>query len=73
VGFVANKVALGQFSFQYFGFLLPILIPSIAAHSSSSSSGAGTTGPLVADVPSALKSYPMPRIKEIAFWSFLRS
>jgi hypothetical protein len=42
-------------------FPLPILIPPSAPHSSSS--GAGTVGQLVADVPSGL-SYPTPRNKK---------
>jgi hypothetical protein len=40
-------------------FPLPILILPIASHSSSS--GDGTVGQLVVDVPSGLKSHPTPR------------
>jgi hypothetical protein len=68
VGFVVNKVALGQFLSEYFGFLskfsfrfpLQILIPTTAPHSSSSSSSSssGTTDQLVADVPSGFNLTP---------------
>jgi hypothetical protein len=47
VGFVVDKVALGQVSFEYFN--LPIVIPPNAPYSSF---GAGTVDQLVADVPS---------------------
>jgi hypothetical protein len=49
VGFVVDKVALGQILSEYFGFpshfsFHQMLVPS--------SSGAGTIGQIVADVPS---------------------
>jgi hypothetical protein len=44
-------------------FPLPILIPPTAPHSSSSS-GAGTIGQLVADVPSGLSLTPLQEIKK---------
>jgi hypothetical protein len=43
-------------------FPLPILIPPIAPHSSSS--GAGTIGQLVADVPSGLSLTPPQEAKK---------
>jgi hypothetical protein len=48
VGFVVDKVALGQVFLQVLRFLLPILIPPSAPH------WAGATGQLVADVPTVL-------------------
>jgi hypothetical protein len=51
VGFVADKVALGQVFSENFGFFLPICIPPIAPQSSSLSSGAGKIGQTVAAVP----------------------
>jgi hypothetical protein len=50
VGFVVEKVALGQVFSEYFGFPLPIFIPPDSP--SSQSPGAGTIGHSVADVPS---------------------
>jgi hypothetical protein len=35
VGLLVDEVALGQVFFEYFGFLMPILIPPTAPHSSS--------------------------------------
>jgi hypothetical protein len=53
MGFLLDKVALGQ-------VLLPILIPPTAlkSTSSSSSSGPGTIGHIVPDVPSGLSLTP---------------
>jgi hypothetical protein len=50
VGFMVDKVALGQVLFEYFRFPLPIFIPPNSP--SSQSPGAGTIGHSVADVPS---------------------
>jgi hypothetical protein len=44
VGFVVDKVALGQVFSEYFGFPCKIFIPSISPQSSSLSSGAGKIG-----------------------------
>jgi hypothetical protein len=63
MGFVVDKVTMGQFFFQVFRFLLPILIPPTAPHSSLSS-GAGTIGQLVADVPSGLSLTPPKETKK---------
>jgi hypothetical protein len=60
VGFVVDKVALWQVFSEYFGFPLPILIPPSAPHSSS---GAGTIGQTVADVPSGLSLTPTEETK----------
>jgi hypothetical protein len=53
VGFVVNKVGTEAGFLRVLRFPLPILIPQTAPHSSSSI-GAGTTGQLVADVPSTV-------------------
>jgi hypothetical protein len=57
VGFVVDKVALGQVFSEYFGFPC-----QFSFHSSSS--GAGTIGQVVADVPSGLSLRP-PSPQEI--------
>jgi hypothetical protein len=61
VVFVVNKVALGQVFSEYFGFPCQILIPLTAPHSSS---GAGTRGQLVADVPNGLSLTPPQESKK---------
>jgi hypothetical protein len=61
VGFVVDKVALGQVSLLVLRFPLPIFIPPTAPHSSS---GAGTIGQTVADVPSGLSLTPPQEIKK---------
>jgi hypothetical protein len=53
-----EKVAFGQVFSEYFGIATPFLIPPTALKSSSS--GAGTVAPLVADIPSGCKSQPSP-------------
>jgi hypothetical protein len=50
VGFVVDKMALGQVFFEYFGFPCTIFIPPNSP-SSPQSPGAGTISHSVADVP----------------------
>jgi hypothetical protein len=59
VGFVVDKVALGQVSSEYFGF------PCFSFHCllHHLSSAAGTIGRTVADVPSGLSSIPFQALK----------
>jgi hypothetical protein len=52
VGFVVDKVALGQVFSEYFGFLCRLF------HNHHLSSGAGTIGQTVASVPSRLSLTP---------------
>jgi hypothetical protein len=59
LGFVVNKVALGQVFSEYFGFPCQISFHRLL-HTHHLSSGAGTIGQTVADVPSGL-SHPTPR------------
>jgi hypothetical protein len=57
---MVHKVALWQISFQYFGLSCQFLFhPMLHTHLSS---GAGTIGPLVADVPSGLSLIPPQEI-----------
>jgi hypothetical protein len=53
VGFVVDKVALGQVSSEYFGF--PCQFSFHRLPHTHLSSGAGTIGQLVAHVPSGLR------------------
>jgi hypothetical protein len=69
VGFVVDSVALGQVSLRVLRFPLPILIPPTAPHSSSS--GAGTIGQLVADVPSGLSLNSHPKKLKESPWATL--
>jgi hypothetical protein len=62
VGFVVDKVALGQVFFRVLRFPLPILIPPTAPHSFVIRGG--TTGQLVADVPSGLSLTPLQETKK---------
>jgi hypothetical protein len=48
-------------------FPLPILIPLTAPHTSSSTSGVGTIGLIVADVPNGLSFTPLLETKKIYF------
>jgi hypothetical protein len=57
-----NEVALGQVFSEYFGFPYQFLFHRLL-HIHHLSSGAGTTGKLVADVPSGLSLTP-PQEKE---------
>jgi hypothetical protein len=56
VGFVVDKVALGQVSSEYFGF--PCQFSFHRMLHTYLSSWAGTIGQLVADVPSGLSLTP---------------
>jgi hypothetical protein len=56
VGFMVDKVALGQVSSGYFGF--PCQLSFHQMIHAYLSSGAGTTGQLVTDVPSSLTLIP---------------
>jgi hypothetical protein len=56
VGFVVDKVALGQVFSEYFGFPMPNFTPSNSP--SLQSPGADTIGHSVADVPSGFSSTP---------------
>jgi hypothetical protein len=51
VGFVVDKVALGQIFSEYFGLLCPSFHPLLYIHHHSSP-GAGTVGQIVADISS---------------------
>jgi hypothetical protein len=53
VGFVVDKVALGQVLSEYFGFPCQFSFQRLL-HTRHVPSGAGTIGQLVADVPSGL-------------------
>jgi hypothetical protein len=61
VGFVVDKVALGQVSSEYFGFPYKSSFLILLHTYHHLSSGAGTIDRLVADVPSGLKSHPITR------------
>jgi hypothetical protein len=57
VGFVVDKVALGQVFPEYLGFPCQFLFHHLL-HIYHLSSGAGTIGPMVADAPSELSLTP---------------
>jgi hypothetical protein len=59
VGFVVDKVALGQVFSEYFRFSLPIFIPPIAPQSPSSIIWRWYSRPVVAAVPSGLSLTPL--------------
>jgi hypothetical protein len=59
VGFVVDKVALGQVFPEYSGF--PYQFSFHQLLNTHPSSGAATIGQLVADIPIGLKSHPTPR------------
>jgi hypothetical protein len=63
VGFVVDKVALGQVFSEYFGFLCQFSFHRLL-HIHHLSSGAGTIGQILADVPSGLSLTP-PQEKEL--------
>jgi hypothetical protein len=67
VGFVVDKVALEQVFSEYFGFPCQFSFHRLL-HVQHLSSGAGTVGQLVADVPNglSLKKYTYPNRKEDA-------
>jgi hypothetical protein len=62
VGFVMEKVALGQVCSEYFGFPCQFSFHQLL-HTHHLSSWAGTTGQLVPDVPSGLSLTPPQETK----------
>jgi hypothetical protein len=58
VGFVADKVALGQVFSEYFGFPCPFSFHLLFHTHHPISTEAGTVGQTVADVPSGLSLTP---------------
>jgi hypothetical protein len=58
VGFVVDKVALGQVFSEYIGFPCQFSFHRLL-HTHHLSSGAGTIGELVVDVPSGLSLTPL--------------
>jgi hypothetical protein len=63
VGFVLDRAALRQISSEYFGFPCQFSFQRLL-HIHELSSGAGTIGQLVADVPSGLSLTPLKEIKK---------
>jgi hypothetical protein len=70
VGFVVDKVALGQVFSEYFGFPCQFSFHRLL-HTHHLSSGAGTIGQVVADVPSGLSLTP-PQETKILTTSIIR-
>jgi hypothetical protein len=64
MGFVVDKVALGQVFSEYVGFPCKFLFHRLLHIHHHLSSGAGTIGQLVADVPSGLSLTPHQEIKK---------
>jgi hypothetical protein len=64
VGFVVDKVALGQVFSAYFGFPYPFSFNQML-HTHHLSSGAGTIGQIVAAVPTGLSLTPPHEIKNL--------
>jgi hypothetical protein len=62
MGFVMDKVALEQVFFEYFSF--PRQFSFLQLLQNHLSSGAGTVGQIVADVPSGLSLAPFQEIKK---------
>jgi hypothetical protein len=58
MGFVVNKMTLGQFFFEYFGFLCQYAFHRLLHNHHLLSSGAGTIGQTVAAVTSGLSLTP---------------
>jgi hypothetical protein len=63
VGFVVDKVALGQIFSEYFGFLCQFSFHFLL-HTHHLSSGTDTIGQLAADVTSGLSLIPPQEIKK---------
>jgi hypothetical protein len=63
MGFVVDKVALRQVSSEYFRFPLQFSLRWLIHNHHHLSSGAGTIGQLVADVPSGLHLTPPQETK----------
>jgi hypothetical protein len=68
VGFLVDKVALGQVFFEYFGFPCQFSFHRLL-HIHHLSSGAGTIGQLAADVPSGPSLTPLQETKKGLFLS----
>jgi hypothetical protein len=64
VGFVVGKVALGQVFSEYFGFPCQFLFHRLLHIHRHLSSGAGTMGEFVTDVPSGLSLTPPQETKK---------
>jgi hypothetical protein len=58
VGLVVEKVILGQFFSEYFGFFCQLSFHLLLHNHHCLTSGAGTVGQLVAEVPSGLSLTP---------------
>jgi hypothetical protein len=67
VGFVVDKVALGQVSSEYFGFPCQSSFHQLLHNHPHLSSGAGTIGQLVADVPSWLILTPLRIMSRVGY------
>jgi hypothetical protein len=65
VGFVVDKVALGQDFSEYFGFSRQFSFHRLFHIHHHLSSGAGTVGQLVADIPSGLSLTSPQEIKKL--------
>jgi hypothetical protein len=77
VGFVVDKVALGQVFSEYFGFPSQFSFHWLL-HTHHLPSGAGTIGQILADVPSGLSLTPpqetkKKRVTERYWWSAVRA
>jgi hypothetical protein len=65
VGFVVDKMALGQVFSEYFGFPCQSSFHQFLHNHHHLSSGVGTIGQTVAAVPSGLSLTPLTIIKKI--------
>jgi hypothetical protein len=63
VGYAVGKVTLGQFLSEYFGFPCQFSFHRLLHTHHHLSSGAGTVGQIVADVPSGLSLTPPQETK----------
>jgi hypothetical protein len=66
VGFVVDKVALGQLFSKYFGFPCQFAFQLLLHNHHHLSSGPGTVGQTVAVVTKGTESHPMRKIKKIS-------
>jgi hypothetical protein len=64
VGFVVDRVALGQVFSEHFGFPCHSFYRLLHTHHHPSSSGAGTIGQIVVDVPKGLSLTPLKETKK---------
>jgi hypothetical protein len=69
VGFVVDKVALGRVFSEYFGFPCQFSF-HLLVHTHHLTSGAGTIGQIVADVPSGLSLTQHQEIKKKIMFEF---